>query len=372
MSSPIPVTRPSLPPFEEYTSLIKSIWENRWLTNAGPLHQQLEENLKEYLRAPYLSLYTNGHNALEAAIHACNLPKGSEVITTPYTFASTTHAIVRCGLKPVFCDISYEDYNIDVTKIEELITENTSAVLPVHVYGTPCDVEGIGRIAKKYDLKVIYDAAHAFGVELNGQPITSFGDVSMLSFHATKVFNTVEGGAVVSADKSIIEKANRYKNFGMVGTEDFTEPGTNAKMSEFHAAMGLANLHHMEESIAVRKKICEEYDRALSNVDGVKLLSRDPAVRSNYAYYPVVLEDNYPLNREELCAKFAEKNIFPRKYFYPIVTEFSCYKGRTGFPEGSIALDVSKRVLCLPLYDTLGSNYISDICSGISSVSRKE
>lgn len=372
MSLPIPVTRPSLPPFEEYTSLIKSIWENRWLTNSGPLHQQLEENLKQYLRVPYLSLYTNGHNALEAAIHACNLPKGSEVITTPYTFASTTHAIVRCGLKPVFCDISYEDYNIDVTKIEELITENTLAILPVHVYGTPCDVEEIDRIAKKHNLKVIYDAAHSFGVELNGQPITSFGDVSMLSFHATKVFNTVEGGAVVSADKSIIEKADRYKNFGMVGTEDFTEPGTNAKMSEFHAAMGLANLHHMEESIAVRKKICEEYDSALSNVDGVKLLSRDPAVRSNYAYYPVVLEDNYPLNREELCAKFAEKNIFPRKYFYPIVTEFSCYKGRTGFPEGSIALDVSKRVLCLPLYDTLGSNYISDICSGISSVSRKE
>ena len=371
MSSPIPVTRPSLPPFDEYTALIKSIWENRWLTNAGPLHQQLEENLKQYLRAPYLSLYANGHNALEAAIHACNLPKGSEVITTPYTFASTTHAIVRCGLKPVFCDISYEDYNIDVTKIEELITENTSAILPVHVYGTPCNVEGIDRIAKKHNLKVIYDAAHAFGVELNGQPITSFGDVSMLSFHATKVFNTVEGGAVVSADKSIVENADRYKNFGMVGTEDFTEPGTNAKMSEFHAAMGLANLHHMDESIAARKKICEEYDNALRGVDGVKLLPpRNGAVQSNYAYYPVVLEDNYPLNREELCKIFSEANIFPRKYFYPIVTELSCYKGITGFPEESTALDVSRRVLCLPLYDTLSSNYICDICSDISSVNR--
>ena len=367
MSSPIPVTRPSLPPFEEYTSLIKSIWENRWLTNAGPLHQQLEENLKQYLRAPYLSLYTNGHNALEAAIHACNLPKGSEVITTPYTFASTTHAIVRCGLKPVFCDISYEDYNIDVTKIEELITENTSAILPVHVYGTPCDVEGIDRIAKKYDLKVIYDAAHAFGVELNGQPITSFGDVSMLSFHATKVFNTVEGGAVVSADKSIIEKADRYKNFGMVGTEDFTEPGTNAKMSEFHAAMGLANLKHISENIEKRRLICEKYDDVFSHMSGVKTLQRSPNIHSNYAYYPVVFEEDFPYRRDEVCSKMEGAGIFPRKYFYPIVTEFSCYKRFNEIPP--IALDISQRILCLPMYDSLdycGVQSIVDIFSSIT------
>lgn len=361
MSSPIPVTRPSLPPFEEYTSLIKSIWENRWLTNSGPLHQQLEENLKQYLRAPYLSLYTNGHNALEAAIHACNLPKGSEVITTPYTFASTTHAIVRCGLNPVFCDISYEDYNIDVTKIEELITENTSAILPVHVYGTPCDVEGIDRIAKKYDLKVIYDAAHAFGVELNGQPITSFGDVSMLSFHATKVFNTVEGGAVVSADKSIIEKADRYKNFGMVGTEDFTEPGTNAKMSEFHAAMGLANLKHMDHSIAIRKRVCDAYDAAFRHVDGIKLLARSFSVQSNYAYYPIVLDVDYPLSRDALYEKFVSSHIYPRRYFYPIVTEYSSYNDKYGLSRSSVALDVSKHVLCLPVYDTMACSDVQRI-----------
>ena len=358
-----PVTRPSLPPFEEYTSLIRQIWENRWLTNSGPLHQQLELELKVYLRALYLSLYTNGHNALEAALHACNLPKGSEVITTPYTFASTTHAIIRNGLKPVFCDISYQDYNIDVTKIEELITENTSAILPVHVYGTPCDVAGIDRIAKKYDLKVIYDAAHAFGVEIDGQPVTAFGDVSMLSFHATKVFNTVEGGAVVSTNEQIIDAANRYKNFGMVGTEDFVEPGTNAKMSEFHAAMGIANLHHIDESITARKKVCDAYDAVLRKVDGVKLLSRGDSIRSNYAYYPIVLEDDYPLSRDVIYEKFAAENIFPRKYFYPIVTEFSCYKGKCGFPEESTAQDVSERVLCLPLYDSLSLSEVEQILS---------
>lgn len=363
MSSPIPVTRPTLPPFEEYTSLIKSIWENRWLTNAGPLHQQLEENLKQYLRAPYLSLYTNGHNALEAAIHACNLPKGSEVITTPYTFASTTHAIVRCGLKPVFCDISYEDYNIDVTKIEELITENTSAVLPVHVYGTPCDVEGIGRIAKKYDLKVIYDAAHAFGVELNGQPITSFGDVSMLSFHATKVFNTVEGGAVVSADKSIIEKANRYKNFGMEGQQDdFLEPGTNAKMSEFHAAMGLLNLRHINESLKKRHIISDVYTQLLSDVSGIKLLKHSNNISWNYAYYPVVFEESSEIHRNEICQLLGGYNIFPRKYFYPIIPKMSCYDYINA--DVPVALNVSERVLCLPLYDSLTIDCVEKI-SGI-------
>jgi len=358
---PTLVTRPTLPPFEEYTALISRIWENRWLTNSGTLHQQLEQDLKVYLRVSNISLFTNGHNALEAALHALRLPAGSEVITTPYTFASTTHAIVRSGLKPVFCDISYDDYNIDTTKIEELITDNTSAILPVHVYGTPCNVTEIERIAKKHDLKVIYDAAHAFGVEINDRSAASYGDASMLSFHATKVFNTVEGGAMVSTDKQLTDAADKYKNFGMDGQEDFTDIGTNAKLSEFHAAMGIANLTYLDDGISARRNICDAYDSALKDVEGIKLLKRSRDVKFNYAYYSIVIEDEYPLDRDEVCAKLAELEIYPRKYFYPIVTEYSCYKGKYPFSKDSVALDVSKRVLCLPLYDTLDSGVIKRI-----------
>ena len=370
---PLLVTKPTLPPFEDYTSLIQQIWENRWLTNSGPLHNQLQNNLAQYLNLAKenISLFTNGHQALEAAIHALNLPKGSDVITTPYTFASTTHAIVRSGLKPVFCDISPDDYNIDVTKIEELITEETSAILPVHVYGTPCDVDKIQEIADKHNLKVIYDAAHAFGVTLNGKALCSFGDASMLSFHATKVFNTVEGGAIISQHADVIEAADRYKNFGMEGQEDFAEAGTNAKMSEFHAAMGICNLQHIEESIAARKKVCEAYDAALVGVDGLKILKRAEGVVSNYAYYPILVEDAFPLSRDELADILREREIFARKYFYPIVTEFSCYKDVYPFAEDSVAKDVSKRILCLPLYDTMNSSNVFKICDMIASKQRE-
>ena len=364
---PILVTKPSLPSFEEYTSLIQNIWDNRWLTNSGPLHNQLQNNLAAFLNLTKenISLFTNGHQALEAALHALNLPKGSEVITTPYTFASTTHAIVRSGLTPVFCDISYEDYNIDVTKIEELITEKTSAILPVHVYGTPCNVDKIQEIADRHGLKVIYDAAHAFGVTLNGRALCSFGDASMLSFHATKVFNTVEGGAIISRHAEAVAAADRYKNFGMEGQEDFAEAGTNAKMSEFHAAMGICNLRHIEESIAARKKVCEAYDAALRGVAGLKILKRAEGMVSNYAYYPILVEDAFPLSRDELAEVLREQGIFSRKYFYPIVTEFSCYKGRYPFAEDSAAKYVSERILCLPLYDTMT---VADCKKVISSI----
>ena len=367
---PILVTKPTLLPFEEYASLIQKIWENRWLTNSGPLHNQLQNDLAAYLNLTKenISLFTNGHQALEAAIHSLNLPKGSEVITTPYTFASTTHAIVRSGLKPVFCDISYEDYNIDVTKIEALITENTTAILPVHVYGTPCNVDKIQEIADRHGLKVIYDAAHAFGVTLNGKSLCSFGDASMLSFHATKVFNTVEGGAIISRHSDVIQTADRYKNFGMEGQEDFMEAGTNAKMSEFHAAMGICNLRHIEESIAARKRVCEAYDAALSGVEGIKNLKRGDGVASNYAYYPILVEDSFPMSRDELADVLCEHEIFSRKYFYPIVTEFSCYKGKYPFVGDSVAKDVSERILCLPLYDSLDYSDVFMICDLISSI----
>ena len=362
--SSILVTRPTLPPFEEYTTLIKQIWENRWLTNAGPLHQQLAAELKKYLHINNISLFTNGHNALEAAIHCMHLPKGSEFITTPYTFASTTHAIVRNGLTPVFCDISYEDYNIDVTKIEELITDKTSAILPVHVYGTPCNVDEIDRIAKKHDLKVIYDAAHAFGVEIDGRSVASYGDASMLSFHATKVFNTVEGGAIVSPDKEITDEGDHYKNFGMEGHEDFTDFGTNAKLSEFHAAMGIANLRHIDESINKRCILCEQYDQVFSDIDGMKFLKHSRNIKSNYVYYPVLFEENAPITRDEAVDILEKNEIYPRKYFHPIVTEYSCYKKKYSKIAFTIAKDVSEKVLCLPLYDDM-DNKIPELVASV-------
>lgn len=362
MQRPIYVTKPTLPRFEEYSDLIKQIWETGLLTNSGPLHEQLAKDLKKYLGVNNISLFANGHNALEAALRVLNLPKGSEVITTPYTFASTTHAVIRCGLKPVFCDISYEDYNMDVSNIESLVTENTSAILPVHVYGTPCDVSGLDKISKKYNLKVVYDAAHAFGVELLGKSLASFGDASMLSFHATKVFNTVEGGAVVSNDEQLTLAADAYKNFGMSGGDDCATAGTNAKMSEFHAAMGIANLKHVDESIAARKVLCCLYDELLKDVEGIKLLKRRAEVKSNFAYYPIVVEDGCNLQRDELCERLASQNIFARKYFFPITQEYSCFKGVYGFAEDSVAKDVSRRVLCLPLYDTLAKADVERIC----------
>ncbi|WP_042699468.1 DegT/DnrJ/EryC1/StrS family aminotransferase [Methanocorpusculum bavaricum] len=358
---PILVTRPTLPPFEEYTALISKIWENRWLTNSGPLHQQLAGELKKYLNISNISLFTNGHSALEVAVHCTHLPKGSEVITTPYTFASTTHAIVRNGCKPVFCDISYDDYNIDTTKIEELITDNTSAILPVHVYGTPCHVDEITRIAKKHDLKVIYDAAHAFGVEIAGRSVSSFGDATMLSFHATKVFNTIEGGAVISPDKRITDAADQFKNFGMEGNDDYIDVGTNAKMSEFQAAMGVANLKYVDQNIGIRKILCDRYTELLQGVEGVRVLARPKNVKSNYAYYPILIEEEYELTRDQVCDKLAENEIYARKYFYPIVTEYSCYKGKSGFPNDSVAKDVSMKVICLPLYDTMDVSIVDKI-----------
>lgn len=290
-----------------------------------------------------------------------HLPKESEIITTPYTFASTTHAIVRNGCKPVFCDISYDDYNIDTTKIEELITDNTSAILPVHVYGTPCHVDEITRIAKKHDLKVIYDAAHAFGVEIAGRSVSSFGDATMLSFHATKVFNTIEGGAVISPDKRITDAADQFKNFGMEGNDDYVDVGTNAKMSEFQAAMGVVNLKYVDQNIGIRKTLCDRYTELLQVIPGIRLLDRPTNVKSNYAYYPILIEEEYGLTRDEVCDKLAESSVYTRKYFYPIVTEYSCYKGKYAFSNASVAKDVSKKVICLPLYDTLDLKSINRI-----------
>ena len=364
MSDIINVTRSSIPAFEEYCEEIRSIWDSRWLTNMGEKHQQLEQQLKEYLGCNELCLLTNGHLALETAIEAFQL-KG-EIITTPFTFASTTHAIVRRGCTPVFCDIDPVSYTMDVTKLEALITDKTVAIIPVHVYGNLCDVDEIERIAKKHGLKVIYDAAHAFGVERNGVSAACFGDASMFSFHATKVFNTIEGGALCFGDEALKNRINDLKNFGIQGPEDVPYVGGNAKMNEFCAAMGLCNLRHIDSWIAQRRAAVERYRERLSGVEGIRLSGEQPGVKANYAYFPVLFE-NYKYSRDEVFARLAEHNIIARKYFYPITNSFDCYKGRPGFdPDMTpIAKYVGDRVLTLPLYAELSLEDVDRICDVI-------
>lgn len=359
----INVTRSSMPEFSEYCEEIKELWESHWLTNMGVKHKQFEAMLKEYLNTSFVALYTNGHLALENVIAAFDFKEGSEVITTPFTFASTTHAIVRNGLVPVFCDINGEDYTIDANKIESLITEKTCAILPVHVYGNICDTEKIEQIAKKYNLKVIYDAAHAFGVTKNGVNAANMGDASMFSFHATKVFNTIEGGAVTFKDENFVWLLNDLKNFGIRGPEEVAFVGGNAKMSEFQAAMGICNLRHIETEIAKRKTVAEHYKKRLTGVEGIKLCETQEGVVSNYAYFPVVFE-NYKYSRNEVFNMLAEKQIVARKYFYPLVNEYDCYKNlpTADVTKTPTAKNVADNVLTLPLYADLKIDDVDKIC----------
>lgn len=365
--SKINVTRSSLPSFEEYCEEIKELWDSRWLTNMGVKHQTLEKDLKGYLGVENLTLYANGHLALENILEAFCFPAGSEVITTPFTFASTTHAIVRCGFTPVFCDVNPVDFTIDTDKIESLITEKTVAIVPVHVYGNLCDVEKIDEIAKLHNLKVIYDAAHAFGVTKNGVSSASFGDASMFSFHATKVFNTVEGGCVTYKDPSLKEVLDSRKNFGL-HNEDCIYSSGNAKMSEFHAAMGICNLRHLSEEIAKRRAAAMQYRKRLSEADGIYLIPEQEGVESNYAYFPVVL-NNFNLSRDEVHENLSNHGITARKYFSPLTSSFSCYKN---FNAGDtpIAESVAKNVLCLPLYADLTEEDVNRICDVILNNSK--
>ncbi|MBE6067113.1 MAG: DegT/DnrJ/EryC1/StrS family aminotransferase [Clostridium lundense] len=361
----IQVTRSSMPNFEEYIEEIKELWDSHWLTNMGAKHQKLEAELIKYLQVPNCTLFTNGHLALECAIEAMNLT--GEVITTPFTFISTTHAIVKSGLTPVFCDIDPETYTIDVNKIESLITERTSAIVPVHVYGYLCDVEAIEAIAKKYNLKVIYDAAHAFGVTVNGRGIATYGDASMFSFHATKVFNTIEGGAVTYNDSKLTKVLNELKNFGITGQESVEYIAGNAKMNEFQAAMGICNLRHVDEEIQKRKAVVDRYNERLSNVNGIKLSKIQQRVKSNYAYYPIIF-DGYKLSRDEVVELLKSKNIYARKYFYPLTSEFECYKDKFDCGQTPIAKYMSDRVLTLPLYADLSLEDVDKICDIILGI----
>ena len=364
MRRPIQVTQSSMPDFEEYIEEIRELWDTHWLTNMGTKHKNLESQLLDYLSVPNITLFTNGHLALECIIAALNLR--GEVITTPFTFASTTHAIVRNGLKPVFCDINPDDYTIDVQKIESLITKKTSAIIPVHVYGNVCDIEAIDRIAKKHNLKVIYDAAHTFGVTVNGQGIGTFGDASMFSFHATKVFNTIEGGAVTYNDSSIKQVLNDLKNFGITSPETVEYVGGNAKMNEFQAAMGICNLRHVNGEIIKRKKVVERYIDNLKDITGIKLSKEQVDVESNYAYFPVVF-DGYKMTRDGVFEKLKDNDIVARKYFYPLTNSFECYKDRYDVDETPVAKYIAERVLTLPLYADLALEDVDRICEIIKS-----
>jgi len=361
------VTQATLPPMDEYIKEIQSIWDGHWLTNMGPKHRQLQAELKEYLQVDNVELLVNGHMALELLLQAMELE--GEVITTPFTFASTTHAIIRNNLTPVFCDINPDDYTMDVTKIEELITERTCAILPVHVYGNICNVEEIDRIAKKHNLKVIYDAAHSFGESYKGIGIGNFGDASMFSFHATKVFNSIEGGAATYHNAELGRTLYNLKNFGIRNAEEVESVGANAKMNEFCAAMGLCNLRHLDESIQKRKAVVERYRELLKDVKGIRLCPEQKDVDSNYSYFPVLIdEQEFGADRDCVFERLKEENIFARKYFYPLTNSFDCFKGQFDPNMTPVALDISKRILTLPLYPDLPMEVVDKICEVIASI----
>ena len=361
MDQKILVTRSSMPELEEYVNEISDIWNSHWLTNMGVKHQKLQSELTKYLDVENVDLLSNGHMALELTLQALNLH--GEIITTPYTFASTTHAIVRNGCEPVFCDIDPDNFTIDTSKIEDLITDRTVAILPVHVYGNICNIEEIDRIAKKYGIKVVYDAAHTFGEKYKGKGIGNFGDVSCFSFHATKVFNTIEGGCVCFRNEEFGKEIYRLKNFGIKNEEVVDGIGANAKMNEFCAAMGLCNLRHLDTEILKRKKIVEEYRSRLAGVDGIKLSPIQNNVDSNYAYFPIVVnERRFGASRNEIKEELGVNGIGARKYFYPLTNSFDCFHGRYDVGKTPVALYTSLRVLTLPLYADLPLEEVDRIC----------
>mgnify|MGYP005774220191 CR=1 FL=1 len=358
------ITKPYLPPIDEYIEKISRIWQNHVLTNMGPLHREFEQYLTQFLQVPFCLASANGHLALEMAIQSLDL-KG-EVITTPFTFASTTHAIVRNGLTPVFCDIQENNYTINADKIEELITEKTSAILPVHVYGQICDTEKIQKIADQHHLKVIYDAAHAFGEEKCGRGVGTFGDLSIFSFHATKPFNSIEGGAVTFSNYELGARLYQLKNFGFMGEDNVCGIGGNAKLSEFHSAMGLCNLEHLDEIHDGRKRVADHYRERLSTVAGLRILERQQGVKENYAYFPVLIDEKqFGEDRDGVYCRLKEKGIYARRYFYPLTKDFACYRKQFSGCKTPVAEYVTEHILTLPLYDSLSDEEIDYICDTI-------
>lgn len=363
----ITVTSPLLPNLDEFTDSLKEIWESKWITNNGQFHQKLEAALAEYLKVPYVSLFTNGTLPLLTALQALRIT--GEVITTPYSFVATTHALWWNGIKPVFVDIDPSTGNIDPQKIEAAITPRTTAILPVHVYGKPCDTEAIQAIADKYGLKVIYDAAHAFGVEVNGESLLNAGDMSTLSFHATKVFNTIEGGAMVMHDEKTKQRIDYLKNFGFANEIEVVGPGINSKMDEIRSAYGLLNLKQVDAAIAARQKVAVAYREALRNVDGISFWDDMTGVRHNYSYFPIFVDaEKYGMTRDELYMKMKDQGVWGRRYFYPLISEFSTYRGlessrSENLPNAHMMADT---VICLPMHHALTKEEIDKIIMVIS------
>ena len=362
IDKPIYVTSPLLPSLEDFTFLLKEIWESKMLTNNGNFHQKLEEELAKYLKVPYLSLFTNGTLPLITALQAMRIT--GEVITTPFSFVATTHSLWWNGIKPVFVDIEPETCNLDPSKIEAAITPRTTAIMPVHVYGKPCKTKEIQEIANKYGLKVIYDAAHAFGVEINGESILNFGDMATLSFHATKVYNTLEGGALVVHDEQTKKRIDYLKNFGFASETEVVAPGINSKVDEVRAAYGLLNLKQVDHAINSRRKVAIRYRDELQGVKGITFFNDIPGVRHNYSYFPIFINaEEYGMTRDELYFKMKEHNVFGRRYFYPLISTFSTYRGLdSANPDNlPIATQMSNNVICLPKHHALSENEVEYI-----------
>ena len=358
----IKVTSPLLPSLDEFTALLEDIWQRRWVTNNGQYHQQLEQALVEYLKVPYISLFTNGTLPLLTALQALNIT--GEVITTPYSFVATTHSIWWNGCQPVFVDVDPANGNIDPAKIEEAITPKTTAIMPVHVYGNPCDTKAIQEIAEKYGLKVIYDAAHAFGVEVHGESVLKSGDMSTLSFHATKVYNTLEGGALIVHDAETKRQIDYLKNFGFAGETEVVAPGINSKVDEVRAAYGLLNLKQVDVAIAQRRKVAERYREAFRSVPGITFWEDRPGVRHNYGYFPIFIDaKEYGMTRDQLYFRMLEQNIFGRRYFYPLISTFSPYRDLpSAVPENlPVATKLANEVICLPMYHDLSEEDVERV-----------
>lgn len=366
-NKPIYVTQPTLPPLEEFLPYLQQIWESKILTNGGPFHQQLEQALCAYLGVKHIALFTNGTIALVTALQALCIT--GEVITTPYSFVATSHSLIWNGIKPIFVDIDPLTLNLDPGKIEAAITPQTTAIMPVHCYGHPCDVEGIQKIATTYGLKVIYDAAHAFGVQLHSGSLLNHGDLSVLSFHATKVFNTFEGGAIVCPDAETKQRIDQLKNFGHVGEVTVVAPGINGKMSEFNAALGLLQLKYLDQALTRRKEIDAVYRERLKGVKGIHCLNYAGEKVANYAYYPILVRPEYPLNREELYQKLRDNGIYARRYFYPLISDFPMYRGLSSAVKSNlpVASKAASEVLCLPIYPALDMSVVDKVIRFIAA-----
>ncbi len=364
MDKSITVTKPSLPPLDEFVELLKDIWERQWLTNKGHYHDEFEGRLAEYLGVPYVSLFCNGMIALQVGLQALKIT--GEVITTPYSFPATTHALYWNHCTPVFCDVDPLTGNMDPAKVESLITPRTTAILPVHVYGTPCDVAALQRIADTYGLKLLYDGAHTFGVKCAEASLLSFGDLSMLSFHATKVFNTAEGGALLTTDPKLKQRIDYLKNFGFADEVTVVAPGTNGKMNELQAALGVVQLRHVEQELAKREKIAAIYRECLSDTPGIRMLPELTDAKGNFAYMPIFVDDTvYPISRDDLYELLKKHGYFGRRYFYPLISEFPTYRGLASSSNLPVATELSRQVLCLPMYSELSKLAVKNICDVI-------